>query len=103
MRRAAFVYADALSSHVLRQDHPMRPIRLRYTYELLQSYGAFDHETSLLVTPRPATEEELRWLHSNDYISAVRSLSLGLSGYPPQAETSPGVGQPVWARCGWCR
>ena len=44
MRRAAFVYDDAMSHHQLRQDHPMRPVRLRYTYELLQAYGAFDHE-----------------------------------------------------------
>ena len=29
MGRAAFVYEDALSRHVLRPDHPMRPVRLR--------------------------------------------------------------------------
>ena len=84
MARAAFVYEDSLSRHVLRQDHPMRPIRLRHTYELLQSYGAFDNETSLLVTPRPATEEELRHLHGQDYILAVRSLSQGLDVPEPQ-------------------
>jgi acetoin utilization protein AcuC len=84
MRRAAFVYEDAVSRHLLRPDHPMKPVRLRYTYELLQSYGAFDGGTSLLVTPRPATEEELRLLHTPEYISAVRSFSLGLSGYDPQ-------------------
>ena len=84
MRRAAFVYEDALSQHVLRQDHPMRPARLRYTYELLEAYGAFDHGASRLVRPREATEEEVAWLHTADYIAAVRSLSLGLSGYDPQ-------------------
>ena len=31
MPRAAFVYDDAMSQHVLRPDHPMRPIRLRHT------------------------------------------------------------------------
>lgn len=83
-RLAAFVYEDAVSQHSLRGDHPMQPVRLRHTYELLQSYGAFDGEASLLVPPRPATEEELRWLHSPEYISAVRSFSLGLSGYDPR-------------------
>ena len=39
MPRAAFVYDDAMSQHVLRQDHPMRPVRLRHTYELLDAYG----------------------------------------------------------------
>ena len=83
-RRAAFVYEDALSRHVLRQDHPMRPVRLRYTYELLQAYGAFDADASLLVPPRPATEEELKWLHDPEYIVAVRSLSMNSGGYDPQ-------------------
>ena len=43
MPRAAFVYDDRMSRHELRSDHPMRPVRLRYTHELLQGYGAFDH------------------------------------------------------------
>ena len=82
--RAAFIYGDALSRHELRRGHPMRPVRLQYTYDLLEAYGAFDQSTSLLVPPRPATEEELRWLHSPEYVAAVRSFGLGLSGYDPQ-------------------
>ncbi len=84
MGRAAFVYEDALSRHLLRPDHPMQPVRLRHTYELLQAYGAFDGHTSLLVPSRPAAEEELRWLHAPEYIAAVRTFSLGLSGYNPR-------------------
>ena len=81
--RAAFVYDEAMSRHQLRSDHPMRPIRLQYTYELLQSFGAFDQSDSLLVPARPATETELRTLHTPEYISAVRSFGMGLSGYEP--------------------
>ena len=84
MPRAAFVYDDALSRHVLRNDHPMRPVRLRLAYELLSAYGAFDGETSLLVDPRAATEQELEWVHTRDYIAAVRSLSAGLATVQPE-------------------
>ena len=77
MPRAAFVYDDAMSRHELRGDHPMRPVRLRYTYELLRAYGAFDHEGATLVHPRLATDEELKWLHTPEYVSAVRGLSEG--------------------------
>jgi acetoin utilization protein AcuC len=77
MPKAAFVYDDALAGHVLRSDHPMRPIRLRHTYQLLEGYGAFEDDSSLLVRPRPATREELEWLHSGDYVAAVQSLSAG--------------------------
>ena len=84
MPTAAFVYDDALSRHVLRNDHPMRPVRLRHTYELLSAYGAFDGDTSLLVDPRAATERELEWVHTRDYIAAVRSLSAGLATVQPE-------------------
>ena len=43
MTRAAFIYDDMMSRHELRGDHPMRPVRLRYTYELLRGYDAFEH------------------------------------------------------------
>ncbi len=77
MATAAFIYADQLSRHVLRDDHPMRPVRLRYTYDLLYSLGAFRLPDSLLVEPRPATESELLTVHNQEYITAVRSLSSG--------------------------
>ena len=77
MPRAAFIYDDLMSRHELRSDHPMRPVRLRYAYELLQGYEAFDNEDAILVSPRSATEDELRWLHTPDYIEAVRQLSAG--------------------------
>ena len=84
MPNAAFIYDDALSRHVLRNDHPMRPVRLRHTYELLSAYGAFDEENSLLLDPRAATELELEWVHSRNYIAAVRGLSAGLATVQPE-------------------
>ncbi len=82
-RRAAFVYHDALSRHVLRDDHVMVPTRLRYTYELLESYGAFSLPNALFVEPRRATEEEIETFHARDYVNAVQSLSRGESVYNP--------------------
>ena len=82
-RKAAFLYDDVLSEHTLREDHPMRPVRLRYTYELLASYGAFERPHSRLVRPRRATEEEVLTFHSRDYVRAVKGLSHGEPGYDP--------------------
>lgn len=75
MRRAAFVYEEAQSRHVLRKDHVFQPNRLQLTYELLQCYGAF--EDSLLVTPKIAEETDLLSFHTADYVEAVKSLSRG--------------------------
>jgi len=79
MRRAAFLYDERQSRHVLREDHVLQPNRLQLTYELLQCYGAFDD--SLLVAPRVADEGELLSFHTRDYVAAVKSLSLGESRF----------------------
>jgi acetoin utilization protein AcuC len=57
----------------------MKPVRLRYTYELLLAFGAFDASGSLLTPPRPAQERELLTFHAPEYVAAVRSLSQGIS------------------------
>ncbi|MBI2855252.1 MAG: acetoin utilization protein AcuC, partial [Chloroflexi bacterium] len=80
-RRAAFVYHDILSRHLLREGHVMVPTRLRYTYELLESYGAFQRPNSRLVEPRQATREEVMSYHTEEYVRAVESLSRGESVY----------------------
>ncbi len=78
MSQSVFIYADELSQHVLRHDHPMRPVRLQYTYELLDALGAFRLPDALLLPPRPATEAEILTAHTSDYLAAVRSLSGGV-------------------------
>ena len=71
------MYDDVLSGHVLREGHPMRPVRLRHTYALLRAYGAFEDEHALLVPPRPATLDELTTFHTEEYVETVRRLSGG--------------------------
>lgn len=55
----------------------MRAERLRMTYELLCAYRAFDDTRSRLVSPRPATDDELALWHTAAYIDAVHRLSGG--------------------------
>ena len=77
MRRAAFVYDDILSKHLLSEEHPMKPVRLRYARELLGAYGAFDAPNVSLVAPREATEAELATYHTKDYLRAVQRFGRG--------------------------
>ena len=77
VRKTAFIYSDSLSKHTLSETHPMKPVRLRYTYELLEAYGAFDAPNVSLVSPRAASNDELLWYHSPEYIAAVRRLNEG--------------------------
>ena len=81
MRQAAFIYDEILSKHILRDDHVFLPTRLQLTYELLDSYGAF--EESPLISPKPAGEEDLLSFHTEEYVEAVKSLSKGETHFNP--------------------
>ena len=76
-RRAAFLYDEVLSQHVLSDVHPMKPMRLRYTYELLNAYGAFDAPNVTLASPRQATEKEVLSFHTSEYVRAVEGFGRG--------------------------
>ena len=74
---AGYVYDDLMSQHVLRQGHPMQPIRLQYLKELLDAYNIFNSINSVLVKPRKSTETELLEFHDFNYVEAVKSFSSG--------------------------
>ena len=77
MRPTALVYSAALSQHILRDTHPMRPMRLRLTAELIQAYGAIGPGRGQLAAPRPATDEEVLLFHTKEYLNAVKDFSKG--------------------------
>ena len=76
-RRAVFIYGDILTRHVLSPEHPMKPIRLRYVYEMLKSYGAFDATNVDLVEPKKSCKEQILGFHIPEYVEAVASFSSG--------------------------
>ncbi|MBI4306840.1 MAG: acetoin utilization protein AcuC [Chloroflexi bacterium] len=78
-RRAAYIYTSTMSGHSYGESHPMKPIRLRYAFELAKAAGFLSVSESHVVEPRAATDEDLRLFHEADYISAVKALSGGLS------------------------
>lgn len=61
-------------------EHPLKPERLRRTYELMQEAGLFDAPNVRRVEPAMATVEELQLFHTADYIQAVQAFSAGESG-----------------------
>lgn len=56
-------------------EHPLQPIRLRLTYELIRALGILTAPGVVLISPRMATEEELALVHSPEYIRQVKDLS----------------------------
>ncbi len=74
---AAFLYDAVLTRNILREDHILRPVRLRYAYELLEDYRVFAQEGALRLAHRQVTEAELHPFHTPDYVCAVQDFSRG--------------------------
>lgn len=73
MDNAALIWDPALAAYDLGDAHPLNPLRLTLSVELMAAYGFLDpHE---VIHPAPATENELMLVHSIGYIEAVREAS----------------------------
>ena len=80
----ALVYGDELMKHHLSDSHPLQPIRVQLTMELIRSTGLIDH--CHLLPPRQATIAELELVHAPEYVDLVRRLS-----DPAQRRKVPGA------------
>lgn len=76
MPRLPFFYSDALLKYDMGPQHPLRPKRLKMTYELLKSYSAFNERLEC-IAPSLATREEVEAVHSPDFIDMLERLDNG--------------------------
>lgn len=77
MSRAVLIGGESLWAGGHPPGHPLRPERLRDTWQMLHAYRAFDAANTRIVPPRPSTIEELLTFHTSEYIEVVRRLSQG--------------------------
>ncbi len=73
------VWDEALLGYDLGGRHPLNPIRLDLTIRLARSLSVLDGVP--LVAPEPATDEELRTVHSDEYLVAVKQAPRGRRGH----------------------
>jgi acetoin utilization protein AcuC len=97
MTRAAVVLSEELWQLGHGESHPLKPERLRRTYELLNAYQAFDGQQSRLLPARLATRRELLLFHTEEYVDAVLGLSRGEEGYTPSHYNFGPGDNPVFA------
>jgi acetoin utilization protein AcuC len=81
MDRAALIWGPKLADYDLGDSHPLNPLRLTLTVELMEAFGMLGAEDVL--TPREATEPELLLVHSSGYIETVRHASDWNSDFRP--------------------
>jgi acetoin utilization protein AcuC len=68
-------------------QHPLRPIRVKLTYELMRSKGILQQESVEVVKPRLASREEILLFHEEDYVRLVEQYSKRGSGLLDMGDT----------------
>src|SRR5262249_28771117 len=81
---------DAFMAYRLSDDHPLQPLRVKLTVDLIRELGLDAHAS--VVPPREATDEEIELCHATGYVSLVRHLSDG--GPMTRDAVAAGFGSP---------
>jgi acetoin utilization protein AcuC len=76
--KTAFIYSEKFGAFSYGPEHPMRPIRLTLTYELMEALGLADLPGAKHVEARRATEDELLYFHTPEYIKVLKEADSGL-------------------------
>jgi len=87
---AGFVWDPRLASHVYREDHPLKPWRLRGVYDTLERLGAFARPGARVLAPRDATRAEILRIHDPAYVDAI-----------VQASAQPDLSYSEWGLAKW--
>ena len=70
--RIAYFYDEEIGNYYYEERHPMKPVRVRMTHELILAYGL--HEHLQVFRPRRSTEMEMMRYHTKDLISYLKCL-----------------------------
>jgi acetoin utilization protein AcuC len=79
-QRVELVYSPELVEYDHGPDHPLRPVRVKLTRELIRAYGVVDDGRVLEVPARVATDQELTLVHTERYLDAVNRAGDGEPG-----------------------
>lgn len=73
--RTSLLYSEKFLDYNLGPSHPLRPVRVKLTHDLIRETGLLKDESITTISPRIATEDELLLFHEKEYIRLVQRLS----------------------------
>jgi len=82
--KTAFIYSDEFSGFDYGSGHPLKPFRLKLTYDLIKACSLLAPEDPRLIEPHPARDEDLLTFHTKDYLHILKAANSG--GYVTAAE-----------------
>lgn len=76
--KTAFIYSEKFGSYIYGRNHPMRPVRLSLTYELIKELGLDNLPGSAIIEARGALEAEIGLFHTPEYIKVLKEANTGI-------------------------
>ncbi|NUS55568.1 MAG: acetoin utilization protein AcuC [Streptomycetaceae bacterium] len=87
-RAAELLWDDRITGYDFGTWHPMKPVRLRLTFDLVRAFGLDTGDALRVLAPAAATDDELALVHTPEYIAAVRRAGED----PAAADPARGLG-----------
>jgi acetoin utilization protein AcuC len=75
--KTAFLYSDDFSRFSYGSTHPLKPFRLKLTYELIKACGLLAPDDPRKIVPSPAKREDLLAFHAPEYINLLEASNSG--------------------------
>lgn len=85
--RTTLLYSEKFLDYNLGPSHPLRPIRVKLTHDLIQSKGLLEVGSVKITVPRVASEDEILLFHEKEYIRLVQKYSERGSGLLDAGDT----------------
>lgn len=81
------VYSDAFQHYDFGPTHPLRPTRLKLTFELMKAVNLFSSPNVKISEPREASRDELLLFHDQEYVELIASASKSGEGFLDLGDT----------------
>ena len=75
--KSAFIYTDAYLDYDYGPAHPLRIVRLKLTYDLINGYGLLDLPSVQFIPTIKAEEKDLAVFHSEEYLNILKQANEG--------------------------
>jgi acetoin utilization protein AcuC len=74
----AFIYTDKLSEFKYGEHHPLKPFRLKLTWELIKAFGLDKLSSTIYIEPKPADQSFVEKVHDHEYLDILRTVNVGI-------------------------
>jgi acetoin utilization protein AcuC len=75
--KTAFIYSDEFAKFDYGSSHPLKPFRLKLTYELIKACQLLAPSDPRLIEPPAAGAEDLETFHTREYIGILQASNSG--------------------------